>query len=788
LPGCPTPPTPPTPPTKTGTSAAGPAIVTYSISGTIRVGGVGLANVFIEAFVFGGTDYGVTYTDADGNYTVSGLSPGNYLVYVSDDGHHYLTGYYKNGAVDNFAFAESDGTPVTVPGNQTGINVQLENGRLITGKVFDPNGVALANISSEAYNDSYNAQVLTDEYGNFMLQVPPSASYILYFYNSSHTYLDGYYDVNVSDSHFNQDYAQRTEVAVGASADVSGITVKLTLTPPWAVTLSADRLYSAPGVPVMLKATTNQDVDYTSPLKIVIENSSNTVLTSCGSGTTCSWSVVTGSVEALDYHAVIAHNDGTVIQATSNTVKVSWTVDHLTISPAETTIANGMSQAYTAEGFDSTNADLGDITAGTIFIVSGGSCTGAVCTPGGAGDATVDASQGIVEATSTAVLHVTADDTYNPVTPVRLLDTRHNNGLSSKLSAHVPATFHVTERGGVSNVPTGATAVTANVTIVKPSASASVYLGPEPIVSPTTATISFNKGDITAFGSTIALKSDGTMSATYMASSGTTDLVMDVTGYFTPDNTGATYHPLTPARLLDTRIKNGLPGKFVAGVPRSFLVWGRGGVPTSATAVTGNLTVVNSTSSWAVYLGPDKIVAPPTSTINFAKGQIRANSLTVPLSTDGKLAATFLSSGTSKTDLVFDVTGYYTDDLTGSRYAPLSPAPVVNTAVGIGLTGKFVANTPRTFGVAGQVGVPAYATGVTGIVSVANQTGSWAIFVGPIPAAKPSTSALNFLKADKCSNGVTVALGGSGTLSITYMGGTGSTTNVMFVVTGYFVP
>ena len=73
-------------------------------------------------------------------------------------------------------------------------------------------------------------------------------------------------------------------------------------------------------------------------------------------------------------------------------------------------------------------------------------------------------------------------------------------------------------------------------------------------------------------------------------------------------------------------------------------------------------------------------------------------------------------------------------------------------------------------------------------MSVANQTGSWAIFVGPIPAAKPSTSALNFLKADKCSNGVTVALGGSGTLSITYMGGTGSTTNVMFVVTGYFVP
>ena len=67
---------------------------------------------------------------------------------------------------------------------------------------------------------------------------------------------------------------------------------------------------------------------------------------------------------------------------------------------------------------------------------------------------------------------------------------------------------------------------------------------------------------------------------------------------------GGTFLPLTPARLLDTRSGNGLSGRFSAGVPRSFQVAGRGGVPANATAVTGNLTVTDQTSGWAVFLGP----------------------------------------------------------------------------------------------------------------------------------------------------------------------------------------
>jgi hypothetical protein len=322
---------------------------------------------------------------------------------------------------------------------------------------------------------------------------------------------------------------------------------------------------------------------------------------------------------------------------------------------------------------------------------------------------------------------------------------------------------------------------------VNPTGAGSIYLGPAPIAKPSTYTLSFNKGQIANRGVTVALGKKGTLAATYMATSGSADLVLDVTGYFSADASGDTYHPLTPARLLDTRAAIGLSGKFKVNTPRTFTVWGRGGVPTTAKAVTGNLTVVNATKSWAIYLGPAPLFKPTTSAINFLAGQITGNSLTVALSTTGTLSATYMGNAGGTTDLVFDVTGYYTADASGARYVPLTPATLLDTRTGVGLTGKLIANTPRTVTVRNSAGVPTAATAITGVVAVVNQTRPWALGVGPTPATKPTTSALNFVRGDVCSNGVTVALSSSGTLSLTYMSGAGHTTDVVLFVTGYFV-
>ena len=376
--------------------------------------------------------------------------------------------------------------------------------------------------------------------------------------------------------------------------------------------------------------------------------------------------------------------------------------------------------------------------------------------------------------------------TYVPLAPARLLDTRAGNGLSGTFLANTPRTFQVRGRGGV---PESAMAVTGNVTVTNPTASYAVYLGAVPLPNPTTSTVNFNAGAIVSNGLTVGLGAGGTLSATFISLPGnTTDLVFDVTGYFVADTSGATYHSLDPVRLLDTRAGNGLSGPLLANAPATFQVTGRGGIPANATAVSGNLTVVNSTFSWAVYVGPDPTANPTSSTINFSQGEIRANNLTVKLSSAGALSATYMSFAGNTTDLVFDVTGYYTADATGDNYIPMVPARVVDTRAANGLPGKLAANVPGTFQVSGRVGVASNATGVTGNVTVVNSTYSWAVFVGPVATANPSASTINFNRGDVIANGVTVALGSGGTLSATYISEAGNTTDLVFDVTGYFAP
>jgi hypothetical protein len=375
--------------------------------------------------------------------------------------------------------------------------------------------------------------------------------------------------------------------------------------------------------------------------------------------------------------------------------------------------------------------------------------------------------------------------TFHPMTPpVRLLDTRAGKGLSGKFSANKARTLTL---AGVGVISAGATAITGNLTVVNSTSGGALYLGPDPLNTPSTSTINFVKGVVTANGVTVALSSTGTVSATFMAGIGTTtDLVLDVTGYFTPDTSGSTYHPLTPVRLLDTRKNNGLVGKLPANTPRHFPIWLRGNVPVKATAVTGNLTVVNSTNSYAVYLGPVDVAKPPTSTINFSKGQILANNLTVALSSTGTLSATFLSSNGYTTDLVFDVTGYYTPDLTGDKFVPIAPTRMLDTRVGNGLSGKLPANTPKPFHIGGVGRIPPNAAAVSANATVVNETNSYAVFVGPDQISNSPTSTLNFEKGDVRANGLTVALGAGGTLSATYLSSAGNTTDLILDVTGYF--
>ena len=379
--------------------------------------------------------------------------------------------------------------------------------------------------------------------------------------------------------------------------------------------------------------------------------------------------------------------------------------------------------------------------------------------------------------------------TYHALTPTRILDSRDHTGGLGIFSSHVAQTFAVTGHGGV---PAGATAVTGNLTVTQQTSAGFLYIGPVAANNPTSSTLNFPLGDDRANAVTVALGTGGTLSVTYAASTlgPTAQVIFDVTGYFTPDASGATYHALTPSRILDSRDHTGGLGIFSSHGAQTFLVRGVGGVPASATAVTGNLTVTGQSSAGFLYIGPVGMANPTSSTLNFPLGDDRANAVTVALGGGGTLSVTYAAATLGPTaQVIFDVTGYFTPDMTGATYHALTPSRILDSRDHTGGLGTFSSHVAQTFQVTGHGGVPANAVAVTGNVTVTQQTSGGFLSVGPVAQNNPTSSTLNFPLGDDRANAVTVALSGAGTLSVTYAAATlGPTAQVIFDVTGYFTP
>jgi serine protease inhibitor ecotin len=248
---------------------------------------------------------------------------------------------------------------------------------------------------------------------------------------------------------------------------------------------------------------------------------------------------------------------------------------------------------------------------------------------------------------------------YFPITPVRILDSRPGGvGSLSTFHSNVAQTFTV---AGLNGVPSGATAVTGNLTVTQQTQFGYLFAGPVAENNPTTSNLNFPLGDNRANQVTVALGS-GTLSITYvgLSLSGTAEAIFDLTGYFMTSSGGSKFTPLTPARILDTRISAGGSGPFSQNSAQNFAVVGSGGVPTGATAVTGNLTITDQQSYGFLYLGPSNASNPTSSTLNFPLGDNRANAVAVGLTSGGGLYVTYNAAfPPATTDAIFDVSGYF---------------------------------------------------------------------------------------------------------------------------------
>jgi hypothetical protein len=184
-----------------------------------------------------------------------------------------------------------------------------------------------------------------------------------------------------------------------------------------------------------------------------------------------------------------------------------------------------------------------------------------------------------------------------------------------------------------------------------------------------------------------ALVTAGAGSAISVFASNTTNLIIDIDGYFTiPGVNTLQFYALAPCRVLDTRNSNGdLGGPYLqSGQERDFPVLESNcQIPSSAQAYSMNFTVVPYNGEPLGYLTvwPQGSPKPTVSTLNNLTATIVANAAIVPAGTGGGIAV--YPSG--NTQLVADIDGYFAPAGDGglSLY-PAPPCRVIDTRKGNG--------------------------------------------------------------------------------------------------------
>ena len=253
--------------------------------------------------------------------------------------------------------------------------------------------------------------------------------------------------------------------------------------------------------------------------------------------------------------------------------------------------------------------------------------------------------------------------TYFSLPPSRILDTRNGTGgISTAVGAGGVIEVKVTDAGGVPAA--GGTAVALNVTATNVSGAESyLTVWPTGAARPTASNLNFIAGQ-TVPNLVIARVGDGGKVSIYN-NVGTVDVVADTQGYFaTPgtDPPGSTYFPTSPARILDTRTGEGVPGGFQGhlgeGDTIDLQVRGRGGVPSNATAVVLNVTAADAfgpDSYLTVY--PTGTTQPLASNLNFVNGQTVPNLVIAKIGTEGKVT---IYNNLGAVVVVADVQGWFT--------------------------------------------------------------------------------------------------------------------------------
>jgi hypothetical protein len=261
---------------------------------------------------------------------------------------------------------------------------------------------------------------------------------------------------------------------------------------------------------------------------------------------------------------------------------------------------------------------------------------------------------------------------FNPVTPARLMDTRHGLG-GMVLGPHERRDLVVQHQAGLPDSVIGAVAL--NVTVTEPTQAGFLTVWPSGVAQPLASNLNFVAGKTTPNAVVVGVGSGGRISL--YNSDGNSQVIVDVAGWFAPG-----FGAVTPVRVMDTR--EGLGGlKLAPGGVRNLKVTGHGDVPdsTAVGAVSLNVTSTDPTAAGFLTVWPAGLARPLASNLNFTAGQTVANAVPVGVDEDGQISI-YNSSG--DTDVIVDVTGWYArSDTTPPRLESMTITPsIIDTSAG----------------------------------------------------------------------------------------------------------
>lgn len=360
--------------------------------------------------------------------------------------------------------------------------------------------------------------------------------------------------------------------------------------------------------------------------------------------------------------------------------------------------------------------------------------------------------------------------TFSPLTPVRAWDSRVGPGPLGRLGPGGTAQIKVTGVGGVP--PVGATGVVLNVTAIGPTAPTFVTAWATGERRPDASNLNVPTGDTRADLVTVKVGVGGQVS--FFNSTGTTDLVVDIAGWYGPGG-GQRYTPISPKRVWDTRSGPGPLGRLGPGGTQGLKVTGGAGIPgDGVSAVTLNLTAVTPSAPTFLTAWPAGQPPPLASNLNLPAGDTRANLVTVKVGVDGRIA---IANDSGTTDVIVDVAGYFS--ASGDALTISSPVRRWDSRTGTVAGGRLGPRDVRTL----SVGYPGSAV-VLNLTAASASSGTF-VTVWPTGEARPVASNLNLPGGDTRANLVVVKAGAGGQVSFYNEAGT---VDLIADVGGWFEP